>query len=206
MKSPVVVALSGRGRSLENFLRQDNVAYQLVGVVSSNQAAPGLGIAKANGLATYVYEGLQTWMSQWPNAWICLAGFLQRWPNLNGFKARTLNIHPALLPEFGGKGMYGLRVHEAVLSSGRQESGATVHFVSDEYDSGAIVSRIRVRIVAEDNPLTLAQRVFEAECVLYPRTLNELIIDMDGFLEKGVKDYGLLETGQYSAASSEAPR
>ena len=89
--------------------------------------------------------------------------------------------------------MYGLRVHEAVLASGRRESGATVHFVTDAYDAGSIVSRIRVAVQPGDTPRKLAERVFQAECLLYPQTLNELISDASQYLAGGVKDYGFFD-------------
>jgi phosphoribosylglycinamide formyltransferase-1 len=85
-----------------------------------------------------------------------------------------INIHPALLPGFGGPGMYGHRVHEAVLASGAKESGATVHFVDEEFDSGAIIAQERVRIEPNDTPDSLAARVLEAEHRLLPKVVLDL--------------------------------
>ena len=90
------------------------------------------------------------------------------------FRGRIINIHPALLPDFGGAGMYGRRVHEAVLASGAKESGATVHFVEEEFDRGAIIAQEKVRIESGDTPDTLAARVLEAEHRLLPRVVLEL--------------------------------
>jgi phosphoribosylglycinamide formyltransferase 1 len=81
---------------------------------------------------------------------------------------RIINIHPALLPDFGGKGMYGRRVHEAVLASGARETGATVHLVDEEYDRGAVLAQARVPVLPGDTPELLAQRVLEAEHRLLP--------------------------------------
>jgi folate-dependent phosphoribosylglycinamide formyltransferase PurN len=85
-----------------------------------------------------------------------------------------INIHPALLPDFGGAGMYGHRVHEAVLASGAKESGPTVHFVDEEFDRGAIIAQERVPVKAGDTAETLAARVLEAEHRLLPRVVLEL--------------------------------
>ena len=85
-----------------------------------------------------------------------------------------LNIHPALLPEFGGHGMYGLRVHEAVLAAGDKISGCTVHFVDNEYDHGPIVLQRKVEVRGDDTPQTLQARVFAAECEAYPAALRQL--------------------------------
>ena len=85
-----------------------------------------------------------------------------------------INIHPALLPDFGGLGMYGHRVHEAVLASGAKESGATVHFVDEAFDRGAIIAQERVPVLKGDTPETLAARVLAAEHALLPRVVLEL--------------------------------
>jgi phosphoribosylglycinamide formyltransferase-1 len=84
------------------------------------------------------------------------------------YRDRIINIHPALLPDFGGKGMYGKRVHEAVLASGARESGATVHLVNEVYDRGAVLAQARVPVLADDTPERLAARVLEVEHRLLP--------------------------------------
>ncbi|MBI3292599.1 MAG: phosphoribosylglycinamide formyltransferase, partial [Elusimicrobia bacterium] len=105
---------------------------------------------------------------------VCLAGFLW-WLDaefIQRFRDRILNIHPALLPKFGGKGMYGRRVHEAVLASGEKESGCTVHVVDEEYDHGPIVLQAKVPVLPTDTPETLAVRVQEQEHRLYPEAIR----------------------------------
>lgn len=106
---------------------------------------------------------------------ILLAGYMRRLPPgvVEGYRGRILNIHPALLPKFGGKGMYGLHVHEAVLASGEAESGVTIHLVDGEYDTGAIVAQERVPVLDGDTPDTLASRVLEVEHRLYPHVVIE---------------------------------
>jgi phosphoribosylglycinamide formyltransferase-1 len=107
---------------------------------------------------------------------ILLAGYLKLVPAdvVEHFRGRVLNIHPALLPLFGGKGMYGRRVHEAVLESGATESGATVHFVDEEYDRGAVLAQRRVPVEPGDTPESLAARVLAVEHELYPEAVDRL--------------------------------
>jgi len=107
---------------------------------------------------------------------ILLAGYLRLIPPavVRGFPRRILNIHPALLPSFGGKGMWGHHVHEAVLASGANFSGPTVHFVDDEYDTGSILAQWPVPILAGDTPDTLAARVLRVEHVIYPMAAEHL--------------------------------
>jgi formyltetrahydrofolate-dependent phosphoribosylglycinamide formyltransferase len=105
---------------------------------------------------------------------IALAGYLRQIPPeiVDRFRERTVNIHPALLPSFGGKGMYGHHVHDAVLASGTAFSGATVHFVDSEYDTGPIILQDTVPVSLEDTPLSLAERVLAVEHRLYPAALS----------------------------------
>ncbi len=103
---------------------------------------------------------------------VAMAGFLKQVQVPADFENRVANIHPALLPAFGGQGFYGARVHEAVLESGARISGCTVHLVDDQYDHGPIVLQRRVAVLDDDTPTTLAARVFEAECEAYPESLR----------------------------------
>jgi formyltetrahydrofolate-dependent phosphoribosylglycinamide formyltransferase len=107
---------------------------------------------------------------------ILLAGYLKLVPPgvVAAYPGRILNIHPALLPAFGGKGMYGMNVHRAVLEAGVPESGATVHFVDEEYDEGRILAQRRVPVEVGDTPETLAARVLMVEHQLYPAAVDHL--------------------------------
>ncbi|HEX7071570.1 MAG TPA: phosphoribosylglycinamide formyltransferase [Rhodothermales bacterium] len=116
---------------------------------------------------------------------VALAGYMRMMPSavVRSFENRMLNIHPALLPAFGGRGMYGRRVHEAVLQSGARWTGATVHLVDEQYDTGPIVLQEPVPVMPSDTPETLAARVLEAEHRLYPeavRLFSEDRIRVDG--------------------------
>jgi formyltetrahydrofolate-dependent phosphoribosylglycinamide formyltransferase len=103
---------------------------------------------------------------------VCLAGFLQLLPIPDDFGNRVLNIHPALIPAFCGKGFYGHRVHEAVLAYGAKVSGCTVHFADNQYDHGPIVLQRVVPVLDDDTADTLAARVFEQECEAYPEAIR----------------------------------
>ncbi len=108
---------------------------------------------------------------------VCLAGFTRLLPEevLRAFPGRVLNIHPSLLPRHGGPGMYGRRVHEAVLASGDVESGCTVHFVTERYDEGAVLLQARCSVLEGDTPDTLAARVLELEHRTYPEAVRRLL-------------------------------
>ncbi len=107
---------------------------------------------------------------------IVLAGYMRLLPasTVDAYRGRILNIHPALLPDFGGQGMYGVRVHQAVLDAGRTVSGATVHLVDEQYDTGPILDQERIDVLPDDTPESLAARVLEVEHRLYPRVVIEM--------------------------------
>jgi phosphoribosylglycinamide formyltransferase-1 len=109
---------------------------------------------------------------------VVLAGYLKRIPPsvISEYGGRMLNIHPALLPAFGGEGMYGARVHQAVIASGARETGVTVHLVDNDYDRGPIVAQWRVPVETSDTAETLAARVLNVEHVVYPRTVEMVAI------------------------------
>jgi formyltetrahydrofolate-dependent phosphoribosylglycinamide formyltransferase len=103
---------------------------------------------------------------------VCMGGFLSLWRIPDEYRGRVMNIHPALLPDFGGRGLYGHHVHEAVLASGNTVSGCTVHFCDNEYDHGPIILQRKVPVLPDDTADTLAARVFEQECIAYPEAVQ----------------------------------
>jgi folate-dependent phosphoribosylglycinamide formyltransferase PurN len=185
--SRVVVAISGGGRTLKNLLlRQPQSDYEIVGVISSSPSCSGNRIATENGLPLFVGDfSLRAWaptaarLADWLDAvkadWIALAGFLKMFPLNHRLKDNIINIHPALLPQYGGKGMYGMNVHEAVLAAHEQQSGATIHRVNEKYDEGAIIAQVTVDITGLATAAEIAHRVFEAECDIYPQVLHRLV-------------------------------
>lgn len=155
-------------------------------VVSNNSRSGALARARAAGIAAYhlsertdpggVDEALVALMRRHGVEVVCLAGYMkQLGPGmLEAFGGRIVNVHPSLLPKYGGQGMYGLRVHEAVLAAGEKESGATVHLVVGAYDEGEILAQERVAVEADDTPEILQARVLAVEHRLYAATLARI--------------------------------
>ena len=119
---------------------------------------------------------------------VALAGYMKKLGprTLARFRNRILNVHPSLLPKFGGRGMYGERVHAAVLAAGERETGVTIHLADGEYDRGAIIAQSRVPVLPDDTLASLAARVLEREHVIYPQTLSRVAdgeIDLDALAE-----------------------
>lgn len=108
---------------------------------------------------------------------IVLAGYMRKIPQviIKKYKNRILNIHPALLPKYGGKGMYGMNVHNAVYEAKESKSGATVHLVSEEYDEGRILKQLEITIEPEDNPEKIAEKVLAVEHILYTETIKDIV-------------------------------
>ena len=178
MPMHVAVAVSGRGTNLEALLHAlgPGAPARVVLVLSNRADAPALDRAAGRGIATVTLRDHADggeWLSALERHGadlLVLAGYLKLVPAevIDRYRGRILNVHPALLPAFGGLGMYGRRVHEAVLASGARESGATVHLVDEVYDRGAILGQARVPVLPGDDPETLAARVLEAEHRLLP--------------------------------------
>jgi phosphoribosylglycinamide formyltransferase-1 len=183
----IAVLLSGNGTTLQNLLdriREGQLPAEIVLVISNRSEAVGLERAKRAGLPTAVvsrkpsstleefgalnFERIRASGAEL----VCLAGYLQLLPIPADFRHRVMNIHPALLPAFGGRGMYGRRVHEAVLAYGAKVSGCTVHFADDEYDHGPIILQRPVPVHDDDTPESLASRVFVQECEAYPEAIR----------------------------------
>ena len=176
----IVCIASGRGSNVAALLRaidDRRVAGRVVLVISNNSGAEVLSVARAAGIPTmhlsekqfaqrsdFALRFVETLHTAHADL-IVLAGYLRKLPDevCAAYRGRIINIHPALLPAFGGEGMYGIHVHEAVLASGSKESGATVHYVDEVYDHGKIVLQKRVPVMLNDTPETLAARVLECE-------------------------------------------
>ena len=181
------VLISGSGSTLQNFIDRINdgrLNSEIAGVVSSKSDAFGVERAKQAGLPVTIVprkpnetfsERVFDAVREYQPDLVCLAGWLHLLKIPPDFKRRVLNIHPSLLPAFGGKGMYGRHVHEAVLASGVKETGCTIHYVDDEYDTGEIIAQRRVPVLERDTPVTLAARVFEAECELYGEVVTIVV-------------------------------
>lgn len=166
---------------------REDFPAELAVVISPKNDTPAVHEARARGLNVEIVDphakgddygkALLTLLKENGAQYVCLAGYLRLLPSevLVAYPFRILNIHPALLPKFGGKGMYGQRVHEAVLASGDKESGCTVHFVTENYDEGPAVLQLRCPVEADDTPETLAMRVLKLEHIAFSEALRKLI-------------------------------
>jgi formyltetrahydrofolate-dependent phosphoribosylglycinamide formyltransferase len=183
----LAVFLSGGGTTLQNLLDRigdGRLAARVVLVASNNADALGLSRAEVAGIPTAVVsrkehpsrqEFSRQLFDHCRRAQVdlaCLAGFLQLIEIPEDFTLRVLNIHPALIPAFCGKGYYGHHVHEEVIAYGAKVTGCTVHFADNEYDHGPIVLQRAVPVLDSDTPDTLADRVFEQECEAYPEAIR----------------------------------
>jgi len=181
----LAILISGSGRTLQNFI--DEIAAgrldaRIRVVVSSSEDAGGNQKARRAGIPVAVVDrkspdfnaAMTKAVDKHRVDLVLLAGFLHLWKFPAQYKGRVLNIHPALLPAFGGKGMYGHRVHEAALKSGAKESGCTVHFADLEYDRGEIILQRKVEVRPDDTPDTLAARVFAEELIAYPEAVRRV--------------------------------
>jgi formyltetrahydrofolate-dependent phosphoribosylglycinamide formyltransferase len=176
--------LSGSGRTLVNLLeriRAGDVPASIEVVIASKEC-PGAQRARDAGLRTIVEPGvipserLESILAPHSIDWVILAGYLKIVRIPARYSGRIVNIHPALLPSFGGPGMYGHHVHEVVLASGARESGCTVHLCDSEFDRGAILVQKRCPVLPGDTPDSLAARVFELEKEAYPEAIRGLIL------------------------------
>ena len=185
----IAVFVSGGGSNfiaIHRQIIQGNILGKIVMVFSNNPNCGAIKFAEENSIPIFIINA-----ARYPNAHtrdeflletclkaeidlICLAGFMKMLPQniVKQYEYRILNIHPGLLPEFGGKGFYGTRVHEAVINMGKRESGATVHFVDEIYDHGPIIVQKKVKVMETDTPESLAARVLKLEHELFPEVVK----------------------------------
>jgi phosphoribosylglycinamide formyltransferase-1 len=183
----VAVLISGGGTTLRNFIEKIDAGLlkvEIALVISSNPVAGGLRFADEAGIPAVVIErkafdsrqafseAIFDHCRKASVDLVAMGGFLKQVTIPEDFTSRVVNIHPALIPSFCGKGYYGHRVHEAVLEYGAKVTGCTVHFADNEYDHGPVILQRAVPVMDDDTPDTLAARVFEAECEAYPEVLG----------------------------------
>jgi len=178
--------ISGSGRTLQNFIdltRRGELPIDIALVISSRPGVRGIDIARSAGIPVEIISRRELSAEEFSRRitaaidaarpdLVLMAGFLCRWEIPHRYQWKVLNIHPALLPRFGGKGFHGHRVHEAVLNAGETTSGCTVHFADNEYDHGPIILQRTVPVLPGDTPDALAARIFEQECIAYPEAIR----------------------------------
>ena len=182
----IAVLLSGSGTSLENLFEKidEGLPARVVAVIASKRDAFGLERARGRGVPAFAVprkqypdvaafnDAIHAVLDDFEIDLVLLLGFLSPFESRGCFDGCTMNVHPALIPAFSGPGFYGHRVHEAVLAAGVKQSGATVHFVDAEYDSGPIILQEAVPVEDDDSPDSLAERVQSCERRLVPRAVQ----------------------------------
>ncbi len=186
----IAIFVSGSGTNCENIIRyfQHHSSVRTSLVLSNRAEAFALVRAQRLGVPTVVVtrtqfndrETMKDILASHDVNFIVLAGFLLMVPDflINDFPHRMVNIHPSLLPKFGGKGMYGHHVHEAVRKSGDTETGITIHYVSTECDGGEIIFQARTTVASEDTPDDIAAKIHLLEQKHFPRVLEEVVQNM----------------------------
>lgn len=182
----LIIFASGRGSNAQaiiDFFKANGKAK--VSLIVSNKADAGvLDIAANEGIPTLVIDrqsakeaALVAQMMEYKPSLVILAGYLWKVPEtiLNAFPDKIVNVHPALLPKYGGKGMYGHHVHEAVVANKEKESGITIHYVNEHYDEGNIITQARCSVTATDTPDDVAYKIHKLEHYFFPRTIEFLL-------------------------------
>lgn len=194
-KIKIAVFVSGSGTNLQSIIDRcadGTIPAKVELVISSRAEAYGLVRAEKAGIERVVYRRkdfpddnaadifLLNALEKHQIDLIALAGYLKMVsPSvIKKYRHRIVNIHPGLLPKYGGQGMYGEHVHEAVIASGDKESGVTIHFVDEIYDHGLILAQEKVPVMIGDTPETLAERVLRVEHALYPKVLRGIAEDI----------------------------
>jgi|SaaInl3SG_22_DNA_1037383.scaffolds.fasta_scaffold02251_5 phosphoribosylglycinamide formyltransferase 1 len=181
----IAIFASGSGSNAENIITyfQKNKKAEVVLVLSNNPKALVLERAKKLGVQNLVFTKQQLNDSNWAIEnlakldLIVLAGFLWKFPQhiLENYKNKVVNVHPALLPKYGGKGMYGMHVHQAVVKNKETESGITIHYVNEHYDEGAIIFQAKCTITVKDTPSDVAAKIHQLEMRYFPEVVQQIL-------------------------------
>ena len=182
----LAIFASGAGTNAENIIRYFNSSHTVkVSLIVCNKPTAGvLNIAERNKIPTllinkerFFKDGYLQELKENQIDFIVLAGFLWKLPSslIHAYPKKIINIHPALLPGFGGKGMYGASVHEAVINNKESESGITIHYVDEQYDNGDIILQVKCPVLNDDTAETLAHRIHALEYANYPVVIEELV-------------------------------
>lgn len=186
----IVVFASGSGSNAENIIKFFNhtKTAKVTQVLSNNEHAKVFERCKRLNTKCVYISKFQFSESDYvlnllkeEADFIILAGFLRKIPKeiIDAFPNRIINIHPALLPKYGGKGMYGMHVHEAVKANNEKETGITIHYVNENYDEGAIIFQAKTSLSKEDTPATIAAKIHELEQRYFPRVIEDVILNVN---------------------------
>jgi len=187
-KQRIAIFASGNGSNAEEIIKyfRSNATIEVALLLTNNPEATALERASKFNIPTKVFSKAQfyeseeviSWLNDFQVTHVVLAGFLWLIPKnlIHAFPGRIVNIHPALLPKFGGKGMYGLKVHEAVKLSGEKETGITIHSINENYDEGEMLFQTSCAVNESDSPHDIATRVNQLEYEHYPKVIEDWII------------------------------
>lgn len=188
MKTNIAIFASGGGSNAKKIIEyfEHNPEINVSIIVTNRSKAPVLNIAQTQGIPSlvidrnyfYQTEDILNKFNEYHIDFVVLAGFLMLVPIylVRAFEKRMLNIHPALLPKYGGKGMYGMNVHKAVHTNKEKESGITIHYVNEKYDEGAIVFQTTCALTEIDTPETIAKKVLKLEHEHFPKIIEKVIL------------------------------
>lgn len=187
MTKNIAILASGSGSNAENIFRyfQGNDAVSIRLIIANKSDAYVLQRAENLGVPSLVFlntewktaENILPELRKYGIDFIILAGFLLRIPDslLHAYPNKIINIHPALLPKYGGKGMYGDRVHQAVVAAGETESGITIHYINEEYDEGEMIAQYKCPVTPEDTYETVAAKVHALEYEWFPKVIEQVV-------------------------------
>ena len=186
MQTRIAILASGSGSNAENiagyFKEKSDIVISLIAANKADayvlERAQKLSIPSVVFSRTDMMEGkLEALLAEKQIDFVVLAGFLLKIPAslVKAYPNRIINIHPALLPAYGGKGMYGMNVHKAVVAAGEKESGITIHYVNEHYDEGAIIFQAACELTADDRPEDVAQKVHQLEYAHFPQVIEQAI-------------------------------
>ena len=192
MRPRIVVCASGEGTNFESLVQatqNGELSADIAGLIVNRDRCGAIQRAERMGIPAAIIslksfpnrpqwdQAMVTQLAAWKADWVVLAGYLALiGPQvLAAYPARIVNSHPALLPRHGGPGMYGLAVHQAVLTAGDKETGVTVHLIDEHFDQGRILKQERIPVLPGDSPESLEARVKAVEVRLYPKVLNDLV-------------------------------
>ena len=186
MRRKIAIFASGSGSNAENIINyfsgRPNVSFPII--LCNKKDAFVHERAKKLHIPSITFDKIQlengeicSLLQKEGIDFIVLAGFLLKVPEniLSAYPNKIINIHPALLPKYGGKGMYGMNVHEAVVANGERESGITIHYVNDRYDEGAIIAQYKCEVLPNDSPEDVAQKIHVLEYEYFPKEIENLI-------------------------------
>ena len=183
----LILFASGNGTNVENIIKyfQNSNKVKVILVAGNNKNANVFNRAKLLGIKTLIFDrtyfndGFLTTLINYKPDLLILAGFIWKIPNqwIIKFSDKILNIHPSLLPKYGGKGMYGMNIHKAIKKNQEEETGITIHLVNEDYDKGRIIFQKKIQIPSNLNPKDIANKVHELENKFFPKVIEKYLFE-----------------------------